>query len=45
MKELHSEAKRTLGNFDSWSIRHVKREQNADADRLVNEVLDGDSHG
>ena len=25
----------------SWSIRHVRREQNADADRLVNEALDG----
>ena len=26
--------------FDRWSIRHVKREQNAEADRLVNETLD-----
>jgi ribonuclease HI len=45
MKELHSEVKRALGDFERWSIRHVRREQNADADRLVNEVLDGDSHG
>jgi ribonuclease HI len=40
MKELHSEVKRALRDFDSWSIRHVRREQNADADRLVNEALD-----
>lgn len=41
MKELHTEVKRALGDFERWSIRHVRREQNADADRLVNEVLDG----
>jgi ribonuclease HI len=40
MKELHEEAKQALRNFDSWSIRHVRREKNADADRLVNEALD-----
>ena len=40
MKELHAEAKRALGSFDRWSIRHVRREQNADADRLVNQALD-----
>jgi ribonuclease HI len=41
MKDLHAEAKKLLTNFDSWSIRDVRREQNADADRLVNEALDG----
>lgn len=41
MKELHAEVKRSLGNFDSWSIRHVRRAENADADRLVNQALDG----
>jgi ribonuclease HI len=41
MKKLHQEVKRALRGFDSWSIRHVRREQNADADRLVNEALDG----
>jgi ribonuclease HI len=41
MKELHARAKAVLADFDSWSIRHVKRAQNADADRLVNEALDG----
>jgi ribonuclease HI len=41
IKPLHAEVKRALGNFDSWSIRHVRRAENADADRLVNEALDG----
>lgn len=41
MKELHAEVKRALAGFDSWSIRHVRRAENADADRLVNEALDG----
>jgi ribonuclease HI len=41
MKELHAEVKRALENFDSWSIRHVRRAENADADRLVNQALDG----
>jgi ribonuclease HI len=41
MKELHGEVKAALRPFERWSIRHVRREHNADADRLVNEVLDG----
>lgn len=41
MRKLHAEVKRALEPFDGWSIRHVRREQNAEADRLVNEVLDG----
>jgi ribonuclease HI len=41
MKELHAEVKKALRDFDSWSIRHVRRAENADADRLVNEALDG----
>ncbi|MFI5028552.1 MAG: ribonuclease HI family protein [Solirubrobacterales bacterium] len=40
LRELHQEVKRTLADFDSWSIRHVRREGNAEADRLVNEALD-----
>ncbi len=40
LRELHAEALRALRRFDSWSIRHVRREQNAEADRLVNAVLD-----
>jgi ribonuclease HI len=41
MRELHAEVKKALRGFDSWSIRHVRREHNAEADRLVNEALDG----
>jgi ribonuclease HI len=40
LRELHAEVKRALRPFVSWSIRHVRREQNAEADRLVNEALD-----
>jgi ribonuclease HI len=43
MRELHTEVKRALADFDSWSIRHVRREKNADADRLVNAALDGEA--
>jgi ribonuclease HI len=41
MKELHGQVKSALAPFESWSIRHVRREHNADADRLVNAALDG----
>jgi ribonuclease HI len=41
MRKLHAEVKAALRSFDRWSIRHVRREQNAEADRLVNEALDG----
>jgi ribonuclease HI len=40
LRDLHAEVKRALEPFDRWSIRHVRREQNAEADRLVNEALD-----
>jgi catechol 2,3-dioxygenase len=42
LRELHTEAMRALGGFERWSIRHVRREQNAEADRLVNRALDGE---
>lgn len=41
IKPLHAEVKEALRSFDSWSIRHVRRAENADADRLVNAALDG----
>ena len=41
LRKLNGEAKELLARFDRWSIRHVKRAQNADADRLVNQALDG----
>jgi ribonuclease HI len=40
MKPLHAEAKAALDGLDSWSISHVRREQNAEADALVNQALD-----
>ena len=40
MKPLHAEAVRALGAFDRWSLKPVKRAQNADADALVNQCLD-----
>jgi len=41
LRGLHGEVVRALRPFRRWSIRHVRREQNAAADRLVNEALDG----
>lgn len=40
LKPLHAEVKAALAELDDWSIRHVRRENNAEADRLVNEALD-----
>jgi ribonuclease HI len=39
---LHKHVIRALAEFDSWSIRHVRREENEAADHLVNEVLDAE---
>ena len=41
LKPLWSEVRKALAELDRWSIRHVRREQNAEADRLVNAALDG----
>ena len=40
IKPLHAEAKAGLSRLDSWQIRHVRREQNSEADSLVNQALD-----
>ena len=40
MKPLHAEALAALRGFERWSLRPVRREQNADADALVNQALD-----
>ena len=40
LKPLHAEARDALAAIGAWSVRHVRREQNAEADRLVNEALD-----
>jgi tryptophan 2,3-dioxygenase len=42
LKPLHAQALEQLGAFASWSIRSVPRVQNAAADALVNQALDGD---
>jgi ribonuclease HI len=41
MRPLFTEAMSALRGFDSWRIRSVPRAQNADADALVNQALDG----
>jgi ribonuclease HI len=42
MKPLHAEALAALRGFERWSLRPVRREQNADADALVNQALDAE---
>ena len=41
MKPLYLEALQALRAFDAWTVRTVRREHNTEADRLVNEALDG----
>jgi ribonuclease HI len=41
MRPLHAEAIAALKRFASWRIQSVPRAQNARADALVNEALDG----
>jgi ribonuclease HI len=40
LKPLHAEVGEALSGLKEWSIRNVPREENAEADRLVNEALD-----
>ena len=42
MKPLHAEALAALRGFERWSIKPVPRAQNAEADALVNQALDGE---
>ncbi|MCW2966532.1 MAG: reverse transcriptase-like protein [Solirubrobacteraceae bacterium] len=44
MKPLYLEALEALREFDVWTIRTVPRAQNAEADALVNQALDGLKH-
>ncbi len=39
LKPLFQQAMQRIGRFKSFSIRHVRREQNKQADRLVNVAL------
>jgi ribonuclease HI len=40
LRALHRQVTEALEGFDEWSIRHVRRDENEEADRLVNEELD-----
>ncbi len=41
LKALYAEAANLVACFDSFSITHIPREKNAEADRLANEAIDG----
>lgn len=43
LRPLHAQVREALAGFSEWTIEHVRREQNADADAIVNRVLDGES--
>ena len=40
LRPLYLDTMRALREFDRWSVRDVRREQNTRADELVNEALD-----
>ena len=40
LRELHQAAKVLLGEFRAWSIRHVYREDNTEADEMSNRAID-----
>ena len=44
LRALHAEAVRRLQSFREVEVKHIRREQNGDADRLVNEALDRAGH-
>jgi dinuclear metal center YbgI/SA1388 family protein len=44
LKPLHAQACLLLSRFHEVDVKHVRREQNAEADRLVNEAIDGAGH-
>jgi dinuclear metal center YbgI/SA1388 family protein len=44
LKPLHQQACLLLSRFHEVDVKHVRREQNADADRLVNEAIDAAGH-
>jgi len=45
LKPLHERARAMIGQFESFRIEHVRREQNREADRLVNEAIDAAAGG
>jgi ribonuclease HI len=40
LRALSEEVQAALERFERWSIKHVRREENAAADTLLNEALD-----
>ena len=40
LKPLHARVTKALRGFERWSVSHVRRTENAEADRLVNAALD-----
>jgi len=44
LKPLHAQACLLLGRFHEVDVKHVRREQNLEADRLVNEAIDAAGH-
>jgi ribonuclease HI len=40
LRPLHTKVKDALRELPSWSIRHVKRDENTRADDLLNDALD-----
>ncbi len=45
LQGLYEQVQRLLLAFDRWQIKHVRREFNSEADRLVNETLDKGGNG
>jgi ribonuclease HI len=45
LKPLHEKARALIARLESFSIRHVYREQNREADRLANQALDKAERG
>jgi ribonuclease HI len=45
LRGLYDRARALVRNFERFSIEHVMRESNKDADRVVNEVLDKQERG
>jgi ribonuclease HI len=45
MIPLHGEARLLLRRFESWSVNHVPRARNREADRLANRALDEQASG
>ena len=44
LKPLHEKAQAMIARLESFSIRHVYREQNREADRLANQAMDDAEH-